>query len=277
MEVPITHIPDLSAAGARAMANGGEFLSTEQFCQELAGIDFREEGPRIRTYGVDMDPELMLGALVASDELEPITSSDGLISHVRENPSAHAADNSGSSRYFSLHTDGQYLPTVPEMAVLYCVDPGTSEIPTVFVDTKDILAILQRRDLLQQARGYEHVFRNKHGRDFVRPLIETKPGSDELVMNVALASPQCHLRPVEGSDRTQQDADTFYNLLQEIAEQDIATQSHTWRQNDAVVFDNQRLVHGRGLPEQRDLDTSDSERHLLRMWIRRRAEDARAG
>lgn len=119
MEIPTSQIQNLSAASARTVADGGELLSTEQFCQELAGIDFREEGPRMRTYGIDMDPELMLGALVTSDELEPIASSDGLISHVRENPSAHAADNSGSSRYYSLHTDGQYLPTVPEMAVLY--------------------------------------------------------------------------------------------------------------------------------------------------------------
>lgn len=260
---------ELNAQNARTIAEDGELLTAERFSRELVTTNFNVDGPRIRVYGVNMDAESMLEAIAHNDGLELISSSDGLISHVKDNPNAHIADNSGSSRYFSLHTDGQYLPTIPEMAVLYCVDPGTSEVPTVFVDTKDILDVLRDTGRIHETESYEHVFRNKYGQVFIRPLVEINPGTSEPVMNVALASPQCHLRPIEGAGATQQDADNFYDLLQEIAEQQIIPQLHAWRENDAVVFDNRRLIHGRGLVANKNMDISDASRHLLRVWIRR--------
>jgi alpha-ketoglutarate-dependent taurine dioxygenase len=249
---------------------GAEPLSTGQFYEELARVDFSQEGPRIRTFSVDLDPVAFIGSLSVGNVLTPIASSDGIVSHVRENPLASTADNSGTSRYFSLHTDGKYLPEVPEMVVLHCVNPGTSEIPTVFVDTKDIIDTLQDIDRLDEAKEYDLIFRNKDGLDFIRPLLEINPKNGEPVMNIAIASPQCHLRPLADSGRTQADADKFYALLEKIAEEDISTLPHTWRKNDAVVFDNLRLVHGRGLPEHKMLEISDFQRHLHRIWLSRK-------
>lgn len=251
-------------------ARGAEPVSTSQFYEELTRVDFSEEGPRIRTFSVDLDPVAFIGSLSVGNVFMPIASSDGTVSHVRENPLASAADNSATSRYFSLHTDGKYLPEVPEMVVLHCVDPGTSEIPTVFVDTKDIIDTLQGIDRLDEAKEYDLVFRNKDGIDFVRPLLEINPKNGEPVMNIAIASPQCHLRPLADSDRTQANANKFYDLLEKIAEADIPTSLHIWKKSDAVVFDNLRLVHGRGLPEHKTLETSDFQRHLHRIWLSRR-------
>ena len=249
---------------------GAEPISTSQFYEELTRIDFSEEGPRIRTFSVDLDPVAFMGHVSVGKVLTPIASSDGTVSHVRENPLASAGDNSATSRYFSLHTDGKYLAEVPEMVVLHGVDPGTSEIPTVFVDTKDIIDTLQGIDRLDEAKGYDLIFRNKDGVDFVRPLLEVNPNNGEPVMNIAIASPQCHLRPLAGSGRPQADADQFYDLLERIVEEGINTTSHTWRKNDAVVFDNLRLIHGRGLPEHKILQTSDFKRHLHRIWLSRK-------
>jgi alpha-ketoglutarate-dependent taurine dioxygenase len=247
-----------------------EPLSTSAFYEELIGIDFNQEGPRIRTYSVELDPASLIGSLSVSNVLMSIESSDGAVSHVRDNPAAGTADNSASSRYFFLHTDGKYLQEVPEMVVLHCVDPGTSEIPTVFVDTKDIMDVLQKTDRLDEARGYEFIFRNKGGINFVRPLIEINPVNSESVMNIAVGSPQCHLRPQDDSDRTQREADEFYDLLEAIVEEDVPIASHTWRRNDAVVFDNSRLIHGRGLAEHKSLEISDVQRHLHRIWLSRK-------
>ena len=245
-------------------------LSTSEFYDELIKIDFSKEGPRSRMYSVGLDPIVLMGAISLGNVLTSISSSDGDVSHVKENPAAAAADNSASSRHFSLHSDGIYLPKVPEIVVLHCVNPGTSEIPTIFVDTKDIIDTLESIDRLDEAKEYDHVFRNKEGTDFVRPLVEMNPKSGESVMNVAIGSPQCHLQPAAGSSRTQAEANAFYDLLDEIAAEDAAVLPHTWEKNDAVVFDNLRLVHGRGLPEHKTLEISDIQRHLHRIWLSRK-------
>lgn len=245
-------------------------LTSFEFAEELSVIDFSQEGPRIRAYKVELDPISFMGFITLGNVLSPISSSDGPVSHVRENPLASLADNSATSKYFSLHTDGKYLPNVPEMVLLHCINPGTSEIPTVFVDTKDIIEKLQEIERLDEAKEYDLVFRNKDGVDFIRPVLETNPKNGEPVMNVALASPQCQLVPAINSTKTASDAKNYYDLLDKIAEDDIPTFAHIWEQDDAVVFDNLRLIHGRGLPEHKILQTSDFQRHLHRIWLRRR-------
>lgn len=247
-----------------------EPLSNEDFYVALTGIDFRNEGPRLRVLCAYLEPVSFLGSVSMGDTFTPIASSDGYVSHVRENAEAATDDNSASSRYFSLHTDGKYLPKVPEVVILHCVDPGTTEIPTVFVDTKDIMEVLRVTDRLEEARGYDLVFRNKDGVEFVRPLIETNPTNGEQVMNIAIGSPQCHLRPHYDNGRSQEDADHFYGQLEKITEQDIPKLSHQWKKNDAIIFDNLRLIHGRGLPEHKTLTISDIQRHLHRIWLNRK-------
>lgn len=256
----------MSALGA----TGVESLSTGEFYEELTRIDFSAEGPRIRTYSVDLDPAAFIGSLSVSNELVSVSSSDGAVSHVRENPVASAADNSASSRYFSPHSDGIYLPEVPGIVVLHCVDPGSSGIPTVFVDTKDIIGALADHERLEDAKDYEFIFRNKQGLDFARPLIEVSPTTGEPVMNSAIATPQCLLHPVAASGKTQEDADALSSLLEEIVTEEVPIESHTWQRDDAVVFDNVRLIHGRGLSEHKFLQTSDVQRHLHRIWLARK-------
>ena len=125
-----------------------ESISTQKFFEELTEIDFSKEGPRLKIFDVDLDIESFVRLLSESKVLVPIASSDGIISHVKENPEADISDYSRSSRYFLLHTDGQYLPAVPEIVILHCVDAGATEIPTVFADTKDIIDILRSTDRL---------------------------------------------------------------------------------------------------------------------------------
>ncbi|OGI95456.1 hypothetical protein A2917_02765 [Candidatus Nomurabacteria bacterium RIFCSPLOWO2_01_FULL_42_17] len=249
--------------------NQSESMSTKKFYEELIKIDFSKEGPRLKIFDVDLDAESFIKLLSESEILTPIASSDGIISHVKESPEAGASDYSRSSRYFGLHTDGQYLTKVPEIVVLHCVDAGTSDIPTVFGDTKDIIDILRNTSQLEEAKEYEFLFRKKEGLEFVRPLLEKRYQNDELIMNIAVASPKCCLRPLPGSSKTQEDADKFYDLLGEIAEKNLKIIPHTWKKNSAIVFDNLRLIHGRGLLEHKNLGTHDIQRHLHRIWVSR--------
>lgn len=245
-----------------------ETLSTTAFYQELAAIDFTKEGSRLRVFNVDLDPSNLVSLINEGNSLAVVKSSDGAISNVKEILGSNPLDNSQSSRYFLLHTDGQYLPKVPEMVILYCVHPGISEMPTVFIDTQAILRILQKSDKLQEAQEYVFVFKNKKGLEFRRNLIEQHPTTQELLMNIAIASPQCHLEPLPTSNKHQNDADEFYQLLGEIVQQHLLYITHDWKKNDLVVFDNLRLVHGRGLPKHTPTQVAaDQQRHLYRIWL----------
>ncbi len=210
-----------------SFSSKNESMSTRKFYEELTKVDFSKEGPRLKIFDVDLDAESFTKLLSESKVLIPIPSSDGVVSHVRENPAAEASDYSRSSRYFGLHTDGQYLPAVPEIVILHCANAGTTEIPTVFADTKDIIDVLGSTDRLEEAKEYEFVFRNKKGLEFVRPLLETRPPNSELIMNIAIASVKCCLRPLPGSSKTQEEADKFYDLLGQIAEQNLKIILHT--------------------------------------------------
>ncbi len=247
--------------------NKKESLSTAGFLKELDNIDFAKEGPRIRKFSVELDPNELERLINENSSLSMVESSDGFISNVRETPNANPLDHSKSSGYFLMHTDGQYLPKVPEMVVLHCVDPGTSEMPTVFLDTQDILDILKKNNKLDEAQEYQFVFKNKKGIEFRRPLIEGHPITKEPLMNIAIASPQCRLEVLPTSSKTQENADEFYKMIGETVEKELKYTPYTWKKNDTIVFDNLRLVHGRGMSENSNPSSVDNQRHLYRIWL----------
>lgn len=244
-----------------------ETLSTDSFYKELSNIDFRENGPRIRTFSVDLEPRRLVELVSANTKFTMIESSDGVISHVKETLHANPLDNSKSSGYFVLHTDGNYLEKVPEIVILHCIDPGKSEMPTVFLDTEELLNLLKVENKLDEAKEYQFVFKNKKGIEYRRPLVEEHSITGELLMNIAIASAQCHLEASLESTKTQIDADRFYELLGTLVEKKLTRIPFYWKKNDVVVFDNLKLIHGRGLPEQNHTEFVDTERHLCRMWL----------
>ncbi|MEI8224016.1 MAG: TauD/TfdA family dioxygenase [bacterium] len=245
-------------------------LSTAEFYGKLANVDFSLPGPRLKVFSVDFNPGEFERLVNTSYLLTPVENSDGVVSHVRETPGSHKLDHSRSSNYFLLHTDGNYLKKVPEMVILHCAHPGNSDTPTILADTKEIIDALRDLGKLDEAKEYQFVFKNKNNIEFRRPLIEQRSSNGELLMNIAIESPQCYLEPLPRTNKTETEAAQFYDLINTLAKEKLDYIVHHWKKNDLIVFDNLRLIHGRGLKNDNlNLDISDNERHLHRIWLNR--------
>ena len=70
---------------------------------------------------VDFLPQAFL-QLAENSALRIVSSSDGLISTVRETD--NSLDFSGSTQRFDWHKDGLYLPSLPDYVILFCKHPG---------------------------------------------------------------------------------------------------------------------------------------------------------
>lgn len=239
-------------------------MTTEEFINSLKILDLQKEP--FRVFEIDsFEPDKFTALIGASNDFVIEPSSDGLVSQVFEDRYAAAQDNSRTSRYFCLHTDGQYLPRIPLMALLYCVDPGTANIPTVFADSQEMVRALSEINLLDTAKEFDFIYIKKEGKEYRRPLIEKHLITGEDAMCVVTVSAPIRLVPRVGSTKTLRDAEVFYNELSELAQRVLTLTPHYWQSNQMVVFDNVRLLHGRDLSNR--ASAKDDKRHLIRIWL----------
>lgn len=75
--------------------------------------------------------ETLVRCLLGSGQ-KIVPSTDGLISIVSDTGSID--DYSQQSGFFDFHTDGLYLPAIPRLVFLYCMDPGNGSTPTAISD-----------------------------------------------------------------------------------------------------------------------------------------------
>src|ERR1039458_1310701 len=103
----------------------------------------------------DFDRDGLLAVLQASS-LDVIPSADGDISIVQE--SGDPTDYSRQSGYFDLHKDGLYYESPPHFVLLYCEHAGRGDSPTLVVDTRPVVAEIDRRPELQVLKELELVY-----------------------------------------------------------------------------------------------------------------------
>lgn len=238
-------------------------LRTSEFMQMLSHPDIAKSG-LLTVIDVDFEDLAFLSGLAATPYHAVESTDEGAISVVKEAEGFLELDFSRQAGFFGLHTDGMYYPSVPEIGILYCVDPGVNTFPTVFVDTRILVDQFKQEGKLETLKRINFIYRRKTAVDYPRPLIEQHPVSGELVLNIGL-TPECRLEPQPDSDISQQTADEFYTQMIDLAENNL-TRVHTWRSNQLVIFDNATFVHGRGLPNQRGTQ-KDSKRELKRIWL----------
>lgn len=240
-------------------------MNTSELFGAIGETDFNTN-PVLAIDNVVFDPDELIELLTTSDTWQPLMSSDGFVSHIFEDPQADLMDHSHTNQYFGLHTDGQYLAEVPQLCILYCVDAGTGDIPTVFADSRTFVRTLREKGLYDKAKQFDFIYTKKEGAEFRRPLIETNPATGEEVMCVVTTSPPIRLVPSKDSIATQSEADEFFEKLSDLAILTLPLTPHYWRAGQVVVFDNASLIHGRGLTEKVE-DVGDKSRHLIRIWL----------
>jgi Taurine catabolism dioxygenase TauD, TfdA family len=113
--------------------------SGEDLFEELAALE-QDDDEVLARCNADFEPQSLVDAARYSNKFRLIRSSDGEVSDVlhRQDPS----DRSARSDAFEFHNDGLYLNSPPYYCALYCLNPGDSDIPTVFVESSKILSKL---------------------------------------------------------------------------------------------------------------------------------------
>lgn len=233
-------------------------MSTEELVAYLSDLN-ATSGGALETLRVDFQPELFL-KMIAAAPLRVISSSDGLISTVEEH--GDPVDFSRQTGSFDLHTDGLYLDTPPDYVLLYCVDSGSANTPTLIADSRAVIEQLRKSNALEILNRLDIINYNKVGRPFSRPLVQRHPRSHELVLNLgtrAFLQPRLHPDEIASSPSLRQITNAAGRLYQALDRAII--KQHRWSVGDLLVFDNYSYLHGR-VAEQ-----IDRQRKLLRVWL----------
>ncbi|MFD9635368.1 TauD/TfdA family dioxygenase [Streptomyces violascens] len=127
------------------------------------------------------DSSEFIRRIAKSPSLQMRASSDGLVSIVRDQ--ADARDKSKQSKSFDLHTDGCYYEIPPELVLLYCEDPGHTDIKTALGDSTTAISMVS--DCLPILTDLDFIYMGKDFSGHRRPLIERHPRSGVHITNLA--------------------------------------------------------------------------------------------
>ena len=191
--------------------------------------------------------------------LAPCSDGDHSVVQDRERP----LDYSQRGGFFDLHQDGMAQKHIPDMGILYCDNPGQRLNPTVFCDTTEIIEKLRlnsphRFDVL---RALDFIYLDKSGQETQHPLTDRHALTDQLFINLGSRGYVRQKSVIEAPSIRE-----MSDLLSEVfalAEQ-ATFYRHCWSKGDLVLWDNHRLLPGRGGA------TIDRDRRLVRFILNRR-------
>jgi alpha-ketoglutarate-dependent taurine dioxygenase len=243
-------------------------LSTEEYLERSAAVSANDSLLSIESVALDCDAFAERISYVAP--LRIVQSSDGVVSTVQDSDST-GRDFSRQSGVFELHTDGLYHHWVPDLVLLYCISAGNSGIPTTFVDTHLVMKALAATGRASALDEIEMVYTGRDGGEYPRSLVEAHPLTAKSIINLGA---RVYFRSKAGSALS---GKGVVQVMHEFFEQlDSAPRyTHHWAKGDAVLFDNLRYVHGRGVSTVSGHGRCD--RQLKRVWLARtdaRRDDA---
>ncbi len=231
-------------------------LSTEGFVQWL------KENHRqcsLELLKVHFDPDLFLSEMEGIDELSILRSNDGLIAEVIHGEDQN--DKSRDSTKFDLHTDGAYYERPPQFVILHCVDPGTTNIQTIFADTRSALEALEIKDI-DLLKTLDYTYIGRQGKEYQQPVVEPHFESGKLISNITARG---YVKPSVAKQKLHElpgmfdYVQAFQRFLSQLEKETVYR--HTWKKDDLVIFDNHRFLHGR------ESEGIDKKRHLYRIWL----------
>jgi alpha-ketoglutarate-dependent taurine dioxygenase len=198
----------------------------------------------------------LLSALRAST-LGLTESSDGNYSIVRDQESH--LDFSQKGGFFDLHQDGLGHHNVPDVGILFCVNPGKGTNPTIFCDTLEIIRRLTEDEhTLETMNGLQFVYIDKSGREQIHPFLAMHDLTGEPFLYLGSRG-YLRQRSVDQAPSIR-DISNLLNRIFELA--DNATfLEHYWQKGNLIIWDNHRLLHGRGC------QTRDRDRRLIRFLL----------
>jgi alpha-ketoglutarate-dependent taurine dioxygenase len=155
-----------------------------------------------------------------------------LVREIRPQPLESAKSNTLSSRYgtnaFPFHTDTAHWHRPARYLILYCVNPGEGDRPTLLQDTHSWRLSVEEEDLICRA-----MWKTGH----LRPHLCTVAEQSE--QGLAFRYDRDCMKPMTAEARSVE--------VVVLAKLEQSPQSRIdWRSRTLLVIDNQRMLHARG-------------------------------
>jgi alpha-ketoglutarate-dependent taurine dioxygenase len=169
----------------------------------------------------------------------------------KENANSKSLSELYGIGYFPLHTDTAYWKTPARYIILYAVNPGIEQRPTLLLDSNKILLV---KDVSK--RIINSVFKVVNGRNsfLCNALEETSENIRRIRFDQGCMHP------------TTNNSKIVYEELIEII-QNSKPEVILWEEGDLLVIDNWRVLHGRG-----EVNNNDNDRILYRITIHKEME-----
>ena len=159
-----------------------------------------------------------------------------------------------------LHTDGSYEQDAPHVSLFYCIKAAAIGGATVFFDSDDLIKALELHSKKLLASCHElPVTHTKGGDSKTRPLIGHDAAGPVLTWN--------YFRVAETSPAVAELRRDFHQFLEEKVVQGGLCFPCELRPGDGVIFNDERLLHGRNS----FIAQRAGDRHLLKCGLRLRA------
>jgi alpha-ketoglutarate-dependent taurine dioxygenase len=191
-----------------------------------------------------------------------INSSDGPVSVV-----AHAADcNDRSARTdtFDFHNDGLYLADPPDYCALCCLETGRGDIPTVFVDSRQVMDHLKRLGIPPEALArVRQTYVDRRGRHRAYDIVRRHPRFGFEVLQYFSGEGQLIAVDVEsGPVHSVAELEEIRMAINDSIDR-CELNTLLWSRGDFVVWDNYTYLHARPSTQ------IDRQRKLARFWLRK--------
>ena len=232
-------------------------LSPEEF-RELIQL-----APVVLFRGFQRLPKQDLLSMCARNPLKELLHWDfGPVMELKEDP--HAANYLFSSEAVPFHWDGAFH-RVPSYLVFNCIQaaPASGGGETLFCDTQKIWNESNEQERSQWRQITLHYSTEKkahYGGHIEGPMVQAHPKTGQTILRFA-EPVHTGLNPVSLGVLGVSEQAQFLNSMRERIYADENCYAHTWQENDILIADNHRLIHGRRAFH------SGEPRHLRRIQI----------
>jgi alpha-ketoglutarate-dependent taurine dioxygenase len=163
---------------------------------------------------------------------------------------------------FYFHQDGSHLPSQPEFVALLCKNKGTTRTVTSITDGRKIYQHSAKIVGKKFLHSLMAVYIDSHKKMYTRPLVEKDEYGKCYLNTFHYIEPNLELLHEDDRKIFNLKLAKFILCFEKLQKQ-YTVYSHTWNNNDLIIFKNRAFHHARF----NATNTTDKQRFLYRMWF----------